>query len=82
MSGGLIHLGTVTRVDGDKLYVRVPALGGNRQFGPLSSVILRYGQGAPIYGESEYTYYKKGDRVVVGQIGLIKENLVVLGRIN
>jgi hypothetical protein len=76
-----IHLGTVTRVDGSRLYVKVPALGGDRQFGPLSSVVLRYGEGAPILGDSEYTYYKKGDRVVVGQVGRIKEELVVLGRI-
>lgn len=76
-----IHLGTVTRVDGTRLYVKVPSLGGDRQFGPLSSVILRYGENAPVLGDSPYTYYQKGDRVVVGQVGNVKENLVVLGRI-
>lgn len=74
MDSAVLHFGTVTRVDGDKVYVTIPALGGDEQFGPLSSVILRY-------GTDEYTYYQKGDRVVVGQIGRVKENLVVLGRV-
>ena len=81
MDSAVLHYGTVTKVDGDKLYVQVPALGGDEQFGPLSSVILRYGLDAPIYGENEFTYYRKGDRVVVGQIGRVKEDLVVLGRV-
>lgn len=73
----VLYIGTVTRVDGDKVYATVPALGGDDQFGPLSSVILRYVDA----GTTRYTSYQKGDRVIVGQIGRIKEDLVVLGRI-
>ena len=79
IENAVIHFGTVVRVEGDKLYVQVPALGGNDQFGPLTSVILRY-----IDSGSEQirdTYYEKGDRVIVGQVGRVKEDLVVLGRV-
>ncbi len=81
MDNAILYYGTVTKVSGDKLYVQIPALGGDEQFGPLSSVILRYGVNAPMLGDSVYTYYTKGDRVVVGQIGRVKEDLVVLGRV-
>ena len=76
--GSVLYYGTVTRVDGDKVYVRIPALGGKEQFGPLSSVILRY---INADNEEADTTYDKGDRVVVGQIGRVKEDLVVLGRV-
>lgn len=74
----ILYYGRVVRVTGDKVYVTIPALGGDEQFGPLSSVILRY---LDQDGDEQDTIYEIGDRVVVGQIGRVKEDLVVLGRV-
>lgn len=74
----MIYYGTVTRVHNNHLYVKIPALGGNAKFGPLNAVILLYRDAVNDVQETEY---EKGDRVVVGQVGHIKEELVVLGRV-
>lgn len=84
----VLRRGTVTRVDGTLLYVKVPDLGG--EFGPMPALVQWYedewqtdtdpGGGGQVTVEKE-TYYKKGDRVVVGQLGAIKEDLVCLGRV-
>lgn len=84
----MLYYGTIVKVSGNKVYVTIPALGGKSQFGPLSTVIHWYmdkyqvdtdpGGGAMVDTERQ-TFYKKGDRVVVGQIGRVKEDLVVLG---
>lgn len=74
----ILYFGHVTRVVGDVVYLEIPALGGDGQFGPVSAVILRYKDAAD---EEQDTYYEKGDRVVVGQVGRVKEDLVVLGRV-
>jgi|1048.fasta_scaffold35022_3 hypothetical protein len=34
----MIYRGTVTRVAGTKLYVKVPELGGTKEFGPIDSI--------------------------------------------
>lgn len=83
-----LYYGTVVKVSGAKLFVKIPDLGGSNQFGPLPAVIQWYkdkyqvdtdpGGGAMVDTERQ-TYYKKGDRVLVGQVGRIKEDLVVIG---
>lgn len=84
----MMYYATVVKVDGNKVYVTIPAVGGSSQFGPLNTLAHWYedsyqtdtdpGGGAMVNTEKQ-TYYKKGDRVVVGQIGRIKEDFVVLG---
>lgn len=86
----MMYLGIVVRVDGSELYIRVPEIGGQFQFGPLQAVSFWYkdkyqtdtslGNGAFVETDRE-TFYKKGDTVLVGQLGHIKEDLVVIGRI-
>ena len=34
----MIYRGTVTRVSGTKLYVKVPQLGGTKEFGPIDCI--------------------------------------------
>lgn len=77
MSHSPIYYAVVTKVAGPKLYVRVPALGGDARFGPLNSVILLYKEDSV----DQETFYEKGDTVIVAQVGRVKEDLVVLGRI-
>lgn len=74
------------KVSGSKLFVKVPDLGGSFQFGPIPAVHhwYEYQQdtdpgGGPMIETN--TYYKKGDSVIVAQIGKIKENIVVLGKV-
>jgi hypothetical protein len=82
----MIYEGTVVRVAGARLFVKVPDLGGGFQFGPVPAVSLWYeyqadtdpGGGAMVEAS---TYYKKGDKVIVAQVGSVKENIVVLGRV-
>lgn len=86
----MIYLGNVVKVSGNKLFVTIPVLGGKSQFGPLPAVIHWYSDeyqtdtdpgGGGMVEVEKLTYYKKGDRVVIGQIGKIKEDLVVLGKV-
>ena len=82
----VIYRGTVVKVSGSRLFVKVPDLGGKFQFGPVPAVSHWYeyqsdtdpGSGAMVEAS---TYYKKGDTVIVAQIGKIKENIVVLGKV-
>lgn len=86
----MMYLGIVVRVDGNDLYVKVPDIGGKYQFGPLRGVISWYedsyqtdtdpGGGAMVDVEKT-TYYKKGDTVLVGQLGRVKEDLIVIGKV-
>ena len=86
-----LYMGKVSKVAGSKLHVVVPELGGsNYEFGPLPAVSERYKDkyqvdtdpgGGAIIDNVRYTYYEPGDAVVVGQLGVVKEELVVLGRI-
>ena len=34
----MIHRGEITRVDGTKVYVKVPELGGSKEFGPIDCI--------------------------------------------
>jgi hypothetical protein len=90
----MIYLGKVVRVQNNKLFVTITGLGGTRsQFGPLSYVANGIEIG-PITTQtaSGHThtinkfdiaadYFQKGDRVIVAQIGKVKEDLVVLGKL-
>ena len=86
----MIYRGTVVKVSGSRLFVKVPDLGGKFQFGPVPAVHHWYedewqadtdpGGGGQVKVEKN-TYYKKGDSVIVAQIGKIKENIVVLGKV-
>ena len=73
-----LYYGNVTRVTGTWLHVTVEDLGGDADFDPLPAVISLCPDEGDVMRE---TVYEKGDRVVVGQVGRIKEDLVVLGRI-
>lgn len=53
------------------VFVTVPAYGGS-EFGPME--VLADGSGTT-------PTYAKGDRVVVGQIGKVKEDLVIMGHL-
>jgi len=86
----VLYYGTVVKVSGDKVYATIPALGGNLQFGPLPVLASWYMDkyqvdtdpgGGEMVDTERQTYYKKGDRVVIGQIGKVKEDLVVLGAV-
>jgi hypothetical protein len=69
MSSGIIYFGVVTGFKEDKLYVSIPVLGEEEdQFGPLKALVTVDG-------------YAKDDPVLVGQYGLIEEDLVVLGKV-
>jgi len=93
----MIYLGKVTRVDGTKLYVSIPALGSSTdEFGPLNAIADRTNFAARTTtsgGDPSHTHsvaqhllygneYLKGDRVVVAQVGNVLEDMVVLGRID
>lgn len=72
MQHGHIYLGTVAKASGAKLLVIIPALGNDDdQFGPLNAVM------APTDSP-----YQKGDKVVVGQYGVVYEDLIVLGKVD
>ena len=101
----MIHRGEITRVDGTKVYVKVPELGGSKEFGPIDCIRAKQptivnntapsstgsAAGAPGTAHTHSiafhnhtvtnTHYDKGDKVIVAQIGVVPENLVVLGRI-
>lgn len=66
----MIQRGTVERVDGSALYVSIPAY-GDAVIGPME-VTYDPKTGLP--------HYNVGDRVLIGQIGNIKEEMVVIGR--
>ncbi len=69
----MIYLGKVVRVKGSKLFVTASSLGGSNQFGPLNALDTP---------EQEVGIkYKKGDRVLIVQLGLVKEDLVVIGKV-
>ncbi len=72
MRHGHIYLGTIARKSGAKLYVIIPALGNaDDQFGPMNAIT------APTDNP-----YEKGDKVVVGQYGVVYEDLIVLGKVD
>lgn len=90
----MIYIGRVKSVVGKKLIVTIPSLGGSSgAIGPLEAVApvveKLTGLTSTTEGHSHSLpkvdlvagYYKKGDRVVVAQVGVIKENLVVVGKI-
>jgi hypothetical protein len=90
----MIYLGKVVRTQGSKLFVTITGLGGTKsQFGPLSFIAngIEIGplttQTADGHTHSinkfdiAADYFQKGDRVVVAQIGFVKEDLVVLGKL-
>ena len=99
----MIHRGEITRVDGTKVYVKVPELGGSKEFGPIDCIRAKQptivnntapnNTSAASAGTAHThpltlhnhtvtnTHYDKGDKVIVAQIGVVPENLVVLGRI-
>ena len=75
----MLYEGRVTRVAGNKLYVTISDRGTSKDvFGPLDVV-------APTVTISMVDYvantFVKGDRVIVGQIGRVKEDLVVIGKL-
>lgn len=90
----MIYQGKVVRVQGTKLFVTISDLGGSKsEIGPLSYLANGIEIG-PITTQtaSSHThtinkfeiaadYFQKGDRVLVAQIGSVKENLVVLGKL-
>lgn len=88
----MIYLGKVTRVSGKKVFASVPALGGG-PFGPLNVIAngiklnalqtsIASSHSHTITSEIIANNYKKGDRIVVAQVGNVKEDLIVLGRID
>jgi hypothetical protein len=92
----MIYIGKVTRVQGTKVHVTIEELGGDAPFGPLNVVVPApadtslttatangpdpHTHGLTLAGDVS-DYYSKGDRVVVAQIGAIKEDLIVIGKV-
>lgn len=90
----MIYLGKVARINGNKLFVTINELGGSKsQFGPLPFIANTTEIGplstqtaeAHTHTINKVTvaanFFEKGDRVVVAQIGAVKEELVVLGKL-
>lgn len=88
----MIYLGTVARVKGKKVFAKIPALGGG-PFGPLNVLAngieldavqtsTASGHSHTITTELVANFYQKGDRIVIAQIGNVREDLIVLGRID
>jgi hypothetical protein len=90
----MIYLGKVVLIQGNKLFVTINDLGGSKnQFGPLPYVAngIEIGPLTTEVADSHThtidqfdiaaDYFQKGDRVVVAQIGSVKDELVVLGKL-
>lgn len=74
----MLYYGTVIKIEGNHLHVKLPSVGGDYRIGPLPSVILQIVGPENIVLE---TSYNVGDKVVVGQVAHMKDEFVVLGRI-
>ena len=69
----MMYLGQVVRVVGSKLFVTAPSLGGTNQFGPINALDTPE--------QSVGIKYAKGDRVLVAQLGSVREDLIVIGKV-
>lgn len=70
------YRGQITRIDGQGIYVLVPKLGRNVEYGPC----LRLRDNQPVSdGSATMTLYQPGAQVLVQTINGIPDDLVVLG---
>lgn len=67
----ILRIGIVTRRDVEGVYVTLPDLDFEMEWGPLEAVVT----------SPNINVYAAGKRVLVGDLGSIKDNFIIIGPI-